>query len=269
VKRLVHVSSIAVSNHFMHSHDQKESDPLPEMDEYESPYDISKRKGENIVLKANQDGVLATCSLRAGGVLSSPWDFSFRNFWPVIPGLIIVPRGSTIDFIDGRDVARGMLMAAQALETKPVGVAGEAFWLTKGWATSPGEISDIAAERLGYPVLRPPDAIVEPVRFFAWLYFLIRVFLGLRVAGVPPHRFYCMAYFKQTFDNSKIKEAIGFESKVSLRDCVTRIVDLYIHETGVSTGPKRCLTFLATSLLMPLALVALYMHATGASVAVL
>jgi nucleoside-diphosphate-sugar epimerase len=232
------------------------------MEEYTSPYDISKRRGEEIVLEANREGVIATCSLRAGGVLLSPWDFAMRNLWPIIPGVIMQPLGATIDFIDGRDVVRGMLMAAQALETRPEGVAGEAFWLTKGWSTSAGEVSRLAADMLGYPWVQLPDAVVEPVRFFAWIWYLYRLAFGLRIPGVPPHRFFCMAYYTQTFDNSKVQKTLGFQPKVALKDCVHRIVDLYIRETGASIGPRRCVSFVVTSLLTVVALLMLYIKAS-------
>eukprot|EP00443_Scrippsiella_acuminata_P048550 CAMPEP_0115303962 /NCGR_PEP_ID=MMETSP0270-20121206/71200_1 /TAXON_ID=71861 /ORGANISM="Scrippsiella trochoidea, Strain CCMP3099" /LENGTH=410 /DNA_ID=CAMNT_0002721999 /DNA_START=56 /DNA_END=1288 /DNA_ORIENTATION=+ len=261
VARLVHVSSIAVSNHFVNSIEQKESDPLPKIEDYQSPYDLSKRRGENIVLEANREGTIATCSLRAGGVFLSPWDFSFRNLWPVIPGIIFMPIGQKIDFIDGRDVVRGLLLAAQALETRPAGVAGEAFWLTQGTSVAPGEVARMAGNYMGYPFVTLPDSIVVPVSFFAWIYYHFRLALGLRVPGVPPHRFANMCFYTKTFDNSKIRETLGFQPKFTLKDSVVRIVDLYIRETGVSRGPRRCISFLVTMVLAVVALIGLYAKA--------
>merc|ERR1711948_132669 len=68
VSRFAHLSSIAVTNHFFHTLDYSEADKLPDWSTYISPYDTSKRLGEEAVLGANGE-TLSTCALRAGGIL--------------------------------------------------------------------------------------------------------------------------------------------------------------------------------------------------------
>jgi len=228
VPRIVHLSSIAATNHFIESHNQTEADGLPSFDLYSSPYDISKRKGEEAVLAAHDDATLRTCSLRAGGVLLSPTDFSFRNFF-LVDGIVANPIGmKLIDFIDGRDLARALVLAAKGLEEKPAEVGGQVFFTTKGVAMKGGEISKIASKVLGWWILPVPNALVWIGWFFAALLYHVKLFFGLRVSGVPPHWFIRKGFIQQTFDNTKAKNVLGYEPKVQMEECITRICKLYM-----------------------------------------
>jgi len=232
VPRMVHLSSIAVTSHFVDSINQSEADPLPPMENYLSPYDLSKLYGERTVLNTNGAGGLATCSIRVGGIMLSPWDFIFANFWPVIPGLFFAPQGKNIDFMDGRDVCRALLMAAQGLQDHPKDVAGEAFFVTKanGASVSPGGLGKHCAKHLGFPIIHVPDWVIWFACFWVLLYHHVRKWSGCRVPGVPPHRFLQMPYSEQTFDNSKARGILGFSPKLDLDDSVSRIVSLYLQE---------------------------------------
>lgn len=198
ISRLVHLSSIAVTSHFIESVEQTETHPLPSPERYESPYDISKFRGESAVLQANQRDVLATCSLRAGGIFMSPWDFALANFWPIVPGLIIQPRGEPIDFIDGRDVCCAMLLAAQKLQEQPEKVAGEVFFVSKGEAHPPGECARMGAKLLGLPFIHVPDLVIHFAFVLIWLHDMCREMIGLENSGIPPHRFLKMLFTQKT-----------------------------------------------------------------------
>lgn len=238
VTRLVHLSSIAVTSHFIASVHQTEDQLLPSLKSYESPYDISKRHGEDWVLDANGTGKLSTCSLRAGGIFLSPWDFVFANLWPIIPGLIIQPWGKKIDFIDGRDVCCAMLLAAQGLEDKPEKVAGEAFFITKGESWHPGEIAKYGAQQLGLPFLIVPDWAIHIAYVLVWMFHMTRKNLGLCVPGIPPHRFLMMLFNEMTFDNSKAHNVLGWSPKVKLCDSIDRIIELYQNQRGPASRPR-------------------------------
>lgn len=239
VSRLVHLSSIAVTSHFQDSVNQSEAEPLPTPDEYVSPYDISKRRGEDAVLNANEAGKLATCSLRAGGIFLSPGDFTMANFWPIIPGVILAPYGEKIDFIDGRDVCTAMLRAAQALQESPKSVAGEAFFITKGESWVPGEVGKYGAKCLGAHFIHVPDWVINITVALLWVVFVIKQFLGLSSPGIPPHQFIKMIFHEMTFDNSKAHKALGWLPKIKVVDSVDRIVSLYIHERGMHSRGNR------------------------------
>lgn len=231
IKRLVFTSSIATSNHFVASINQDEEHPLPPMEIYESPYDITKRRGEELVLGANDLDGLKTVALRPGGVLLSPTDFTFRNLF-IVRGLLAGPKiESKIDFIDGRDLCRALVLAAKALDTKPREVAGQAFWTTKGEAMNPDAICGLANKVLNWWVLPVPIWVVYVTMYCAFCkYYIVKALsplLGLRVPGVPPHRFMAMAFVEKTFDNSKADRVLGYKPKISMLECVTRIAELH------------------------------------------
>lgn len=230
VPRLVFLSSIAVSNHMVESLEWSEEVPLPPLETYQSFYDRTKRRGEELVLAANQPGVLATCALRPGGVMLSPHDFTFRNLF-IIPGIFVAPSATKkVDFIDGRDVCRGMLMAAQALAEGGKCVAGEAFWMTKGEACDTMEVARIANKCMGWHLIVIPMAFVRLAIFFKWLQYCVTKSLGFKVAGFPAHIFMKVCMIEQTFDNSKIQRVLGYRPKVPIPDAVARICELYRQE---------------------------------------
>jgi len=241
IPRLVYLSSIAVSNHFTNSVDQKESDPLAPIETYTSPYDITKRKGEDVVLEAGRQGNIASCALRPGGILCGPSDFTFRNVFQ-FKGIIPKPSGMRqIDFIDARDVVRAMLMAAQALKERPEGVVGEAFWATKGEALDPGSIAEIASRHMpSFKLMTVNPFLTKTARFGKFLKYHSRRALRLENPGIPPHRFLDMAFIQQTFDNSKIQNRLGFYPKVKIEDAVARICRLQELELAENSNDRCC-----------------------------
>jgi len=248
--RLVHVSSVAVTSHFKDSHNENEDCPLPRMEEYKSAYDISKRKGEIAVLDACKDNRICGCSLRAGGILLSPWDNTFGNALQ-FPGFVFGPVGSTIDFIDGRDVARATVIAAQALATRPKEVSGQPFYVT-GEGMQLGRVAKFIGDCLGYPFVHIPDCIVVLAQAFAFLYYHVRALLGLRVPGIPQHRFMDMVFYDMTFDNTRAAKVLNFTCKIPPREALARIANLHVEIAGVSKGPGtaiRLITMLAVGLL--------------------
>ena len=53
VKRFVHVSSIAASSHYVNHHMSDENTPQPLLPDYKAGYDVSKRLGEEVVLRSH------------------------------------------------------------------------------------------------------------------------------------------------------------------------------------------------------------------------
>lgn len=68
VKTLVHMSSIAVTNHYVEHIEENEDHPLPDISSYKVAYDISKRKGEEVVVKESR---FKTVAIRSSGILAS------------------------------------------------------------------------------------------------------------------------------------------------------------------------------------------------------
>lgn len=258
VSRLVYLSSIAATNHFVESVNQAEDVPLPPWELYHSPYDFSKRTGEELVMTANEEGRLATCALRPGGVLLSPNDFTFRNVL-CLPGITTNVLGTKrVDFIDGRDVVRGMLLASQRLRERPAEVGGQAFFLSKGEAIFTTELGTITARCLGWWTIPVPSSLVFLVQICCGAWYYSRRFLKMPVPGVPPQNFISMAFLEQTFDNRKAQELLGFQPKVSIEDAIARICSLYSQQKqlarkehrdwrkfkGVSVGAAFCFALL-------------------------
>lgn len=252
VPRLVLLSSIAASNHLVHSVNQNEEVPFPPIETYQSAYDLTKRKGEELVLAANGRGVLATCALRPGGVLLAPTDFMFSNLF-IVPGFVCIPKmAARVDSVDGRDVCRGMLLAAQALGAKKEGVAGQAFWLSKGEAMDIRGMGRTCAKYLNWCLIEVPAFIISLTIYFFWLQYLCKKALGMSVPGFPPHLFIQVSLVEQTFDISKAQRILGYQPKVPLDEGARRICDLYVKEHGDGQLQKRVIQ---ASLLAVLAVV--------------
>jgi len=210
------------------------------------------------VLGANEEGRLATCALRPGGVLLSPNDFTFRNVL-LLPGVTTRVSGTKrVDFMDGRDVVRGMLLAAQRLREKPAEVGGQAFFLSKGKAIFTTELGTETAKFLGCWTIPVPGALVVFIQICCGVWYHSRRLLGMQVPGVPPQNFIAMAFLEQTFDNRKAQDLLGFQPKVSFEDSIARICSLYLKQKqlagneprdwrrlkGVSAGLAFCLVLL-------------------------
>lgn len=232
VSSLVHLSSIAAKNHRIPCEDLTEDAPLPALETYMCAYDISKRMSEEVILNGNGHGKLATVALRPGGILSSPFDYTFQNVI-VVRGLTCTPFSSSpIDFIDVRDLCRGVFMAAQALMIRKDGVAGQLFNLTKGESIRPHEFGLHAARHLGWFVLRVPNSLIHLTAFFSWLGFKGRKALGLPVNGFPMHLTMTYIGHEQTFSNEKAERLLGFRSKITLDESIKRSCELYVKVAG-------------------------------------
>jgi len=245
VPRFVYLSSIAATNHFLHSNNITEAE-TPAASTLTSPYDISKRMGEDLVLAANGNNGMVTCSLRAGGILLSPNDYAFRNYF-MVPGILFeIFTDTEVDFIPGEDVARGMILGAKALESRPADTCGETFFLTKGESCNPGPMMATTSEFLGWPVIMLPDFIFEVACFFVWLAFAIKFKLGFSTPGIPPHKFWKMARIQQTFDNSKARDVLGYTAEVTTRDALRHITACHLRNLeNRAMGPMTWLAFIA------------------------
>merc|ERR1712194_444913 len=135
------------------------------------------------------------------------------------------------DFIDGRDVVRGLLLASQQISTNP-GIPGEAFWLTKGFSADPSILALGSSKHLGWPMLPIPVWATRLTAFFEMVFYKIRKALFFTVSGIRPDKFLHMAFIQQTFNNSKIERVMGFKPKCTLPVTLERICKLYRLERG-------------------------------------
>jgi len=128
VKRIVHVSSI-------HAHNQET--PCQEIDEtcplldsrHAAIYDNSKAQGERIIHEAIQNGLNAII-INPTGIIG-PYDFEPSRFGSALlafaRGNIPICLGGGFDWVDARDVADGILRAAE------LAPPGEKYLLSGHW----------------------------------------------------------------------------------------------------------------------------------------
>lgn len=110
------------------------------------------------------------------------------------------------------------------------------FFCTKGEAADPGELALLCKPHLGWPLLPVPAMTTRMVALAVHIKYAVRKALNMRVTGVPPHKFMQMAFMEQTFDNTKIKNAIGFHPKIPIAEAVERICGIYKAEHNLSVS---------------------------------
>jgi len=229
VRKLVYVSSVAVTNHLVSSVNQDETYPLPELDSYVSPYDITKRKGEDIVLAANCP-TLRTCSLRAGALLVNPSDSVF-GYLLSKPGTINSVKGEKMNYISGKDFCRALTLAAEKLDDAAIG--GTAFFVTKsrdGDSPTPGELAQEVAKNLEWKCSVAPSEVLKAVSFVQYIRHRIDRRLEKPELGVPSYLFTRYVLYEKTFDNSRAHKLLGFTPQETWQEAVKRILDEYKSE---------------------------------------
>jgi len=221
VPRLVHVSSVAVTDHFTPSVEATEEVPLPAIGDYRSAYDLSKRMGEDTVLAASGPE-FASVSLRAGGVISGPWDYTFRAMWDR-PGNVVTLEGTEpFDFIAAEDLCRAALAAAERLDSPSV--AGQAFFVTKGETTRAERLAELVGENLGWQVTKLPGFAQSCIGAGRRASHRLKELFGQPVPGIAPHDFMLLPRVQKTFDNAKARHVLGFEPQVTVEEAVARVV---------------------------------------------
>lgn len=233
VAKLVHASSIAVTNHFVDSHNQDESMPLPKLSSYASHYDRTKRLGEELVLQVDPSKLKA-CALRLGGVLASPRDYYMRQSFEqgAASGIIHTIHGAAIDTIAGQDVARAMVLADSKLEST-ASLVGTALFVSKSnneTVPKTHEITDYMASRLGWKIRSLPSAIFSVVQAAFWMQYQGYTKLVSKpdeLPGIPPHLYIQLPLHTQTFNNSLARKLLDFEPELSWEQAVDAIIDDY------------------------------------------
>lgn len=240
VPKLVHASSLAVTNHLRPSVNETENDPLPPMESYISWYDRTKRLGEEIVLQANDEHHFRTCSLRLGGLIASPNDFTFRTHFQTgsAIGRIFMSPCQPIDFIAASDVATAMALASTKLDSDSLTsqtneLAGRAVFVTKSRnavVPSAEELAHYLAHLMGWSVIMVPRWVISTMQSVAKMQHTAISALTSRpddLPGVPTHVFLDYTNHEKTFDNSLAYQLLGFQPELSWEQAVEAIVDDY------------------------------------------
>ena len=235
VPKLVYASSLAVTNHFIPSHNQTEATPLPDLDSYETMYDRTKRLGEDLVLQANTASNYQTCALRLGGILAGPTDYYMRQAFQdgEASGRIYAAHTEPIDTIAASDVAVAMMQADNKLSSSSSPLAGRALFVTKSRNAVAPRADDIAthlADLMGWQVQVLPPVVLKAIAAGAWLRYKIATMTTSNpedLPGMPPHKYLDISNYEQTFDNSLAHELLDFAPQLSWEDAVEKIVKDY------------------------------------------
>ncbi|MCA9621618.1 MAG: NAD-dependent epimerase/dehydratase family protein [Myxococcales bacterium] len=225
-RALVHTSSIAVTDHFRDHVDVDERLPLPLPNEYRSPYDRSKRLGEETVLAADDPGGLRTCALRLGCVLAAMNDVTLRH--TLRPVILLQDYGRPIDTIYAGNAAHGLALAGCAVLNRPDDVGGQAYFLTKGRAVTIHELYSLVGEHLSRPVVVLPSLARRALYRGLDAQHRLAVAFGRSVPGIPLCDFVRIQSFTQTFDNQKIAQDLGYQPRCTLEEGLARIIDEYL-----------------------------------------
>ena len=214
VASFVYASSIAVTNHLIPSVNQSEADPLPDMSTYTNWYDTTKRLGETAVLASNDPARLHTCSLRFGGILASPTDYSMRNALETGTThrhLWTLPYGARLDYQSGTDVASALARAHDKLLSSSDDLAGTALFVTHDKSNESPRVTEVfeyIGESMGWKSRTVPQPVVDIVRHGRRAQYAVQSLLAVtaerqdQLPGMPPHVFMDIVNHEQTFDNT-------------------------------------------------------------------
>ena len=262
VPKLVYGSSIAVMNHFEPHHNANETHPLPALDSYVSYYDLTKRLGEDAVLKAHNTTssrpsastpvLLKTCALRFGGILAGPRDYYFRDMFPSYRKSGVVHTNAiypSLDVISAVDCSRALAAASEQLEEEEAMdpyestllLSGKAVFCTKDKsqiAPTTTQVMEYAVERINTinnnnddskcKVQYIPPGVYQLIRGGFWAYHY-----GVQqwttkaddLPGIPMYRYMQIPLVEQTFDNALALEALkGWTPQLSWQDAIDQIV---------------------------------------------
>ncbi|KAK6930524.1 3-beta hydroxysteroid dehydrogenase/isomerase [Dillenia turbinata] len=245
VKRLIYCSSADVV--FDGSHDIINGDEsLPYPWKFQDMLSDLKAQAEALILFANDNDGLMTCSLRPSNIFG-PGDRNFISFlvqqaesgW----SKYIIGSGENLsDFTYVGNVAHAIISAQEALDSHSVSVAGKAFFITnnepvKIWAF----VSDIL-EALGYqrPIIKLPARVVSIILSLVdWMH---------EKSGAEKNCFESAknlvksASCTRTFNCSAAQKHIGYSPPISMEEGIAITIDSFTQSAN-GTFSTRCTDF--------------------------
>lgn len=216
VQKVVHCSTIGVHSHI----------PDPPADETEpyrpaDTYQITKCEGEKVALEYFSSGRIAGCVIRPAMVWG-PGDVRLRKLFRGIQRrrLPIIGSGKTLlHWVDVRDVARGMRLAAEKAST-----TGEIYILAGATPVRLDRLFGLIARQLGTSVL-PVRVPAAPLALLGDVMEALCKPFGVE----PPIYRRRVGFFTKTrsFDWSKARAELGYEPVGSLEDEIRDIIQSY------------------------------------------
>jgi dihydroflavonol-4-reductase len=223
VRRLVYVSSV-------HALAEPRGSQLDETAGFRATggdYSRSKAEASELVLEAARDGLDAVQVLPTGVV--GPWDFRLSEMGQVIAragqGRMPIAVGGGYDWVDVRDIADGLLRAAER------GRSGEAYLLNGEWMSVAQVLTAVArAAGVSPPKVTVPLALLWPVAVGA---LALERLTGKR-ALVTPYALRQLSS-KGRVDDSKARRELGY----SPRPVATSLADAWVFLSTHPVSPLR------------------------------
>lgn len=227
VPKMIHASSMGATNQLLEHDNEDESTPLPPWDTYRIAYDISKRQGEELVVKATTPN-FQTGILRLGTILAGSSDYVSRSLLER-PGTIISTRGEPLDFISSVDICRAMLRANDKLDASGNAIAGKPLFTTRCKTNKPTSVTEIAelyAQELDWRLIMAPDWLINGVRHGATAWNAVKTTLVKprpeNTAAFPFHLQLEAGKKLFTFDNDLARKLLDWEPEETWKDAVRR-----------------------------------------------
>lgn len=216
VRKVVHCSTIGVHSHI----------PDPPADESEAyrpadTYQVTKCEGEKVALEYFSSGLVTGCVIRPA-MIWGPGDSRLRKLFRGIQQrrLPIIGSGKTLlHWVDVRDVARGMRLAAEK-----DGNSGEVYILAGAAPVRLDRLFGLIASQLGTSVL-PVRVPAAPLALLGDAVEALCKPFGVE----PPIYRRRVGFFTKTrsFDWSKARADLGYEPAGSLEDEIRDIIQSY------------------------------------------
>lgn len=216
VRKVVHCSTIGVHSHI----------PEPPADESEpyrpaDTYQVTKCEGEKLALEYFRDGRVNGCVVRPS-MIWGPGDGRLRKLFRGIQRrrLPIIGSGRTLlHWVDVRDVARGMRLAAEKADN-----SGEVYILAGAEPVRLDRLFGLIASQLGTSVL-PVRVPAGPLALLGDVVEALCKPFGIE----PPIYRRRVGFFTKTraFDWSKARTDLGYAPTGSLEDEIRDIIRSY------------------------------------------
>jgi len=215
-RKVVHCSTIGVHSHI----------PDPPADETEpyrpaDTYQVTKCEGEKLALEYFSSGRVPGCVVRPA-MIWGPGDSRLKKLFHGIQQrrLPIIGSGRTLlHWVDVRDVARGMRLAAEKPDN-----SGEVYILAGAAPVRLDRLFTLIADELGTTVL-PVRIPAAPLALLGDAVEAVCTPLGVE----PPIYRRRVGFFTKTrsFDWSKARRELGYEPAGSLEDEIADIIRSY------------------------------------------
>eukprot|EP00195_Chlamydomonas_chlamydogama_P002500 CAMPEP_0202915522 /NCGR_PEP_ID=MMETSP1392-20130828/65887_1 /ASSEMBLY_ACC=CAM_ASM_000868 /TAXON_ID=225041 /ORGANISM="Chlamydomonas chlamydogama, Strain SAG 11-48b" /LENGTH=387 /DNA_ID=CAMNT_0049607581 /DNA_START=21 /DNA_END=1184 /DNA_ORIENTATION=+ len=225
-KAFVQISSIGVSSCYVETINGKESDPLPHMRDYISPYDLTKRVSEEMVLQANswKHSSMRTAALRPGGLLNGPRDYALRD---IFDKSLVYYEGAPLAYIYGRNVCHAIALAASKLQDPASPAAGKAFYVA-GTPITGGDLARALGRKLGRKLKNLPPPVLSIVGGLSYVSHAVgMVRAPHRTAAIPTARFLAISKYGKSFSHDLAHQLLGYEELWSLDEGLDLIVEEY------------------------------------------